>query len=89
MKNIVNDGRIIASVAMVTCVQKTSVEHRSEKETIATKIVHRSSPLESPGHKGADQVAVHHPRIAKQWLQLAGEVFQGLLLLLLIHRRGK
>ena len=36
-ENIVNDGsvQIIASVAVVTFVQETSVSHRFEKETIA------------------------------------------------------
>ena len=38
----------------------------------------------SPGHKGADKVAVHHPRVAEQRLQLGGKVLQRLLLLHLI-----
>ena len=48
-KTIVNDGwvKTLASVAMVKCVQKTSVSHRFDKKNIAvallSKFYHRSS----------------------------------------------
>ena len=39
---------------------------------------------DSPGHKGANKVAVHNPGVAEQRLQLGGEILQRLLLLHLI-----